>query len=110
MINLAVATKNGEGQMGITSILSAIVLQFLLIVPMAVVIKMYRRDTHSLAIFQPHHSILALFLPAILVGVVVGLAYWQDQMVLQRKGIYLLLLAYAAFVIQQLLYHLQDSD
>lgn len=82
MINLSVATKAGEGQMGITSILSAIVLQFLLIVPMAVMIKMYRRDTQSLAIFQPHHSILALFLPAIMVSIVVGLAYWYDKMYL----------------------------
>lgn len=45
LINLAVANKNSEGQMGITSILSAIVIQFLLIIPMAIITKMYRRDT-----------------------------------------------------------------
>jgi Ca2+/Na+ antiporter len=99
LINLSVANKNAEGQMGITSILSAIVLQFLLIVPLAVIIKMYKRDTSSLAIFQPHHSIMAMFLPSIMVSVIVGLAFWYDKMALKRKGILVVSAAYGAFVI-----------
>jgi len=66
--------------MGVTSIFSAIVIQFLLIVPMAVIIKMYKRDTSSLAIFLPQHSIHALFFPALLVSIIVGAAFWIDKM------------------------------
>jgi len=77
---------------------------------MAIIIKMYQRDTQSLALFQPHHSILALFLPAILVSVLVGIAYWSDNMFLQKKGIWMLSLAYGAFVVHQLIYHLHDTD
>jgi len=42
---------------------------------MAIILKMYRRDTSSLAIFQHHHHLGTLFYPAIIIAVVVGFAF-----------------------------------
>ena len=48
LINMSLATKKGEMQMGLTSIISALVLAFLLIIPFTVILKMGIRTSHEL--------------------------------------------------------------
>jgi len=45
---MSLAVKKGEMQMGLTSIVSALVLAFLLIIPLAVLLKMGMRMSHEL--------------------------------------------------------------
>ena len=48
LINLVIANKRNELQLGLTSILSGIVLAFYLIVPIAMLFKMIHRNTHEI--------------------------------------------------------------
>ena len=50
LINLVIANRKNELQMGLTSILSGIVLAFFVIIPLAMIFKMMRRSTHELQI------------------------------------------------------------
>lgn len=102
MINLAIANKNNEGQMGITSIFSSIVIQFLFVIPAAILMKMYKRDTSVLALFQTTHSLPALFIPAIGIAFIVGIAFSYDRMQLKKTGIGMLFVVYIVFLLQQL--------
>jgi Ca2+/Na+ antiporter len=56
MINLTIASKKGEMQLGLTSILSAIVMTYLIIMPLGFVFKMIRRNSHEIDVLQLHHS------------------------------------------------------
>lgn len=50
LINMSLAVKKNEMQMGLTSIVSALVLAFLLIIPLAVLLKMAIRGSHELVV------------------------------------------------------------
>ena len=48
LINLTIAGRKGELQLGLTSILSGVVLGFYVLLPSAILYKMSRRGTHEL--------------------------------------------------------------
>lgn len=50
LINMSLSVKNNQMQMGLTSIISALVLAFLLIIPFAMLFKMMIRSSHELVI------------------------------------------------------------
>lgn len=56
MINLTIASKKGELQLGLTSILSAIVLTFLTVMPLGLIFKMWKRNSHEIDVFQTNHT------------------------------------------------------
>ena len=65
LINLVIANRKGELQIGLTSILSGIVMAFYVLLPLAIIFKMCRRSAHEIQILQPTHSSHMLFLPAL---------------------------------------------
>ena len=46
LINMSIAAKKNEFQLGITSILSALVFAFLLLIPLSITAKILKRDSH----------------------------------------------------------------
>lgn len=50
LINLVIANRKGELQIGLTSILSGIVMAFYVLLPLAIVFKMVRRSAHEIQI------------------------------------------------------------
>lgn len=48
LINLIIANRKGEIQIGLTSLLSSIVLAFYVLIPLAMLFKMARRQTHEI--------------------------------------------------------------
>jgi Ca2+/Na+ antiporter len=48
LINLVIANRKNELQIGLTSILSGIVLAFYVMLPLAIIFKMWRRDTYEI--------------------------------------------------------------
>ena len=46
LINMSIAVKKNEFQLGITSILSALVFAFLLLMPISIFAKILKRDSH----------------------------------------------------------------
>ena len=56
VINLTIAAKKNEMQLGLTSILSAFVLTFLIIMPLAMDFKMIKRGASQIDLLQNHHT------------------------------------------------------
>ena len=77
LINLIIATKKNELQIGLTAILSAIVMAFYLIIPFAFICKMIRRGSHEIQAISPIHSTHLYFLPALAVTIGTLLIYWK---------------------------------
>ena len=48
LINLLIAGKRGELQLGLTSVLSGVVLAFYVLLPSAIIYKLYRRQAHEI--------------------------------------------------------------
>jgi len=96
--------------MGLTSILGAIVLTFLFIVPLAIAVKMLKRGAHMISVFQGNHSSFDLFVPTIVLSFVVGAVYLKTDMKLGRAGSIILSIAYLAFISYQYMVHFSDRD
>jgi Ca2+/Na+ antiporter len=98
LINLVIASRNNELQLGLTSILSALVIAFCVLLPSAMIYKMLRRNTHQIQVLQPIHSSNLFFLPAIAVTLVSMLIYLKTKMQLGRKSASTLILTYIAYI------------
>jgi Ca2+/Na+ antiporter len=98
LINLTITSRSGNLQLGLTSILSSIVLGFYVILPCAILCKMYRREAHEIQILQPIHSSHLIFLPAIIVTVFTLLVFHVTKMHISKKFSLSLITAYAGYL------------
>jgi len=78
LINLIIASKKGELQMGLTSVLSGIVFTFFILMPLAILFKMVKKQTHEIELLQPLHSSHLMFVPALVAAVLVTLIFWKS--------------------------------
>jgi Ca2+/Na+ antiporter len=79
LINITIAARTGQLQLGLSSILSSIVLTFVLILPLAVLHKMYRTQTHQIQMLQ--HSSHIIFAPCLVMVLVciAGIGQWGKK-------------------------------
>jgi Ca2+/Na+ antiporter len=96
LINLTVAARKKELQLGITSVLGGIVIGFYLIIPSAMLFKMARRQTHEIQVLQTNSH--TLIWPALAVALATLLVYGKTGMQLGRWSASLLLSFYASYV------------
>lgn len=99
LINLVIANRKGELQMGLTSILSGIVLAFYILMPFAMIFKMLRRHSHEIQILQPIHSSHLFMLPALVVTVITLLIYWKTSMRIGKMSASALILTYIGYIV-----------
>lgn len=98
LINLVIAAKRNELQMGLTSVLSGVVLAFYLLIPMAMLFKMAHRGAHEIQILQPIHSSHMLILPALCVAVLTLGIYAKTGMKLGKGSASALLALYGGYM------------
>lgn len=98
VINLTIAAKKNEMQLGLTSIVSAVVLTFLIIMPLAMVFKMLKRQSSLIDILQINHTSHQLFLPVLFVSIIVGLVFWKTKMQIGKGGAIVLIMSYMAYL------------
>jgi len=75
MINLTLATKKGMEQMGLTSILSGLVLTMTGIIPIACLIQMHRTGSSEIQILEVIHTRDQFLVMPIIISVIVMLIY-----------------------------------
>lgn len=109
MINLTIAVKKNEMQLGLTSIMSALVFAFLMIMPAAMIFKMFKRDSNQMEVLLNHHTSHELFIPAILVTITVALVFWRTKMTIGKGGSYILIAAYILYLIYAFLLFFNDK-
>lgn len=110
VINLTIAAKKNEMQLGLTSILSAVVLTFLIIMPFAMLFKMFKRGSSLIDILQINHTSHQLFLPVLLVSIVVGIVFWVSKMKVGRGGALILIASYLVYLGLIYIITLNDLD
>ena len=98
LINLTLAVTRGELHLGLTSILSGIVLAFYVLLPSAIIFKLTRRETHEIQLLQPIHSSHLLFLPALALTLMTLLVFQVSKMRFSRWHSGLLVGGYATYV------------
>ena len=98
LINLAIANTKGELQMGLTSVLSGIVLAFYIILPAAIIYKLNRRQSHEIQILQPVHSSHLMFFPALLLTLVTFLVFHHSGMKFTNFHSWTLIASYLIYV------------
>jgi Ca2+/Na+ antiporter len=98
LINLIVATKKNEMQIGLTSILSSIVFAFLIIMPFAMIFKMLKRQEYAMEVLSPIHSSHMLFLPALFVALFSLFVYWKTGMKMGKQAAFALILCYLIYL------------
>jgi len=110
VINLSVAAKNNEMQMGMTSIFSSCVLMFLLLIPIAINIKMVHMSSTTIYILNRNHHSEYFFLPLLGLVLIVGAVFLASNMKIKKIGQIILFSSYTAFAALQLAFHLTPSD
>jgi len=98
LINLIIASKKGELQIGLTSILSGIVFTFLILIPLAMLFKMVKKQTHEIELLQPLHSSHMMFVPAIIASVLATVVFWKSKMRIRALESLLLITIYVGYL------------
>lgn len=105
VINLSIAAKNNEMQLGMTSIFSSIVLQFLLLIPLAINFKMFHMSSTRVYILSRNHHSEYMFLPLLAIVVITGTVFIAAKMKISKVGQIILFSSYLAFAAFQLAVH-----
>eukprot|EP00347_Sterkiella_histriomuscorum_P017945 403347382 len=98
LINLIIASKKNELQIGMTSILSGIVFTFFTLMPLAMIFKMIKKQRHEIEILQPLHSSHLVFMPALIVICITTIVYYKTQMNIGKQSGGLLIICYLAYL------------
>lgn len=98
LINLTLAVSRGELHLGLTSILSGIVLAFYVLLPSAIIFKLTRRQSHEIQLLQPIHSSHLLFLPALALSFLTLMVYQVSKMRFSKLHSGVLVGGYVAYV------------
>lgn len=64
--------------MGLTSVLSGIVFTFYVLMPLAIIFKMIKKQTHEIELLQPLHSSHMMFVPALVLALLTTAIYWKS--------------------------------
>jgi Ca2+/Na+ antiporter len=98
LINLMIAAKKNELQIGLTSILSGVVFAFFILMPFAMIFKMLKRGVHEIEIISPLHTSTMLFVPALVMAVFTGFIYWKTSMKFGKISASLLIIGYVVYI------------
>ena len=66
LVNMAVAVKNGQAELGITSVMSCQIICLILIVPIAAMTRMEIRGENEIQVMQSDHTRDMVILPALI--------------------------------------------
>ena len=98
MINLAIAIKNKNLELGMTAVLACQVICLILIIPIACLMRMYTREEPEIQVMQTHHNRNIVVLPPLITSVICMIIYWYRKMDLNRTTASLLLLIYLGYL------------
>ncbi|CDW80524.1 ca2+:cation antiporter family [Stylonychia lemnae] len=98
LINLIIASKKGELQIGLTSILSGIVFTFFILMPLAMIFKMIKKETHEIEVISPIHSSNLMFLPALILTLFTTFIYWKTRMNFGKYSASALIISYSLYL------------
>lgn len=73
---MTIAVKNGQLEIGLTSVMSCQLICLALIIPIAAMARMYKRDQNEIQILQTQHSRDTVVLPVLICAVLSLLVFW----------------------------------
>ena len=98
MINLAIAIKNKNLELGMTAVLGCQVICLILIIPIACLMRMYTREQPEIQVMQTHHDRNIVVLPPLISSVICIFIYWYRKMDLNRTTSFVLMVIYAVYL------------
>ena len=67
--------------------------------PLAMIFKMIKKQTHEIEVLSPIHSSNIMFLPALLLAVFTTLIYWKTKMNIGRYSAAALIISYIIYLV-----------
>lgn len=110
LINMAIAVKNGQVELGITSVMSCQIICLILIIPLAAIARMQSRDEYEIQVMQTHHSRDIAILPALICTVVSFAVFMARKMELDRLSSLLLIAVYIGYICYNFAVFGNDED
>ena len=98
LVNMGIAMKNQDMEVGLTALLACQVICLILIVPVACLMRMYSHNMYEIQIMQTEHNRNAVVLPPLVVAVCTLCIFWYRKMDLNRTSAALLLLTYLTYL------------
>jgi len=98
LVNMAIAMKNNNLEIGLTSILACQVICLILVIPFACMARMYKLERPEIQVMQSMHNRDMVVLPPLICSILCILIYWNRRMDLNRTSAALLMLIYMAYL------------
>ena len=110
LINVIIAMKNGELEMGLTSVMSCQMICLSLCIPIAAIARMKVRDEWEIQVMQSHHGRDLVVLPPLICCVISFLIFLYIRMELDRLSSFVLICIYAVYITYSFMYFGADLD
>lgn len=110
MVNMAIAMKNNNLEVGLTAVLACQVICLILIIPIACLMRMYTREQPEIQVMQTHHNRDIVVLPPLISSILCMIIYWYRKMDLNRTTAGLLMLIYIVYLAFNIYMFSQDED
>lgn len=98
LLNMAIAIKNNEEELGLISVVSCQVLCLLLVIPVACIYRMYTREQTEIQVLMTNHTRNQVVLPSLFLTLLSFFTYWACSMHLNRRAAVVLGLAYVWYM------------
>ena len=98
LINMMVAVKNGQAELGITSVLVCQIICLIMIIPIAAMARMETRGESEIQVMQSHHTRDMVILPALICTVLSFIIFMVQKMDLNRFSAVLLVFIYFGYI------------
>ena len=110
LINVIIAMKNGELELGMTSVMSCQMICLSLCIPIAALARMEKRGEWEIQVMQSHHGRDLVVLPPLVCSVFAFLILLYVRMELDRLSSFFLILIYAGYITYSFMYFGKDLD
>ena len=110
LINMAIAVKNKQVEMGMTSVMSCQLICLVVIIPIAAMGRMHEREQYEIQVMQMHHSNNMVVLPPLICSVLSLGIFLYRRMDLDRLSAFTLIAIYIGYITYSVMVFGQDAD
>lgn len=98
LINMAIAVKNKQCELGMTSVMSCQIICLIVIIPIAAMARMHQRGENEIQVMQTQHSRDMVILPPLICSVLSFVIFVSKRMDLDRLSSLTLIAIYAVYI------------
>ena len=98
LINMSIAVKNKQVELGMASVMSCQLICLIVIIPLAAICRMSSRQQLEIQVMQSHHTRDMVVLPPLICAVLSMIIFMARQMDLNRGSALLLISIYIGYI------------